>query len=143
MQLANLTKQYKPVAMFAGHDHVVSYMWDDNFDTAFFISGAGSFSGGCMKSLEAIFRLNQWLHHVCSYASWTCMHALTGSGLSGQADCEGANTSWYISVVPTRCNGSCIVDFLAGHLDCKVSSNNLGSLNQILLIRWILLCRAQ
>jgi len=44
---------------FAGHDHVVSYMWDDNFDTAFFISGAGSFSCGCMKSLEAIFRLHQ------------------------------------------------------------------------------------
>lgn len=57
MQLANLTKQYKPVAMFAGHDHVVSYMWDDNFDTAFFISGAGSFSGGYKKSLEAIFSL--------------------------------------------------------------------------------------
>jgi len=75
------------------------------------------------------------------------MHALTGPGLSGQADCEGANTSWYISLVPARCNGTCTVDILAGYLDCKVSRNNLGSLkaltNQVLLIRRILLCRAQ
>jgi hypothetical protein len=76
LQLANLTKQYKPVAMFAGHDHVVSYMWDDNFDTAFFISGAGSFSGGCMKTFEAIFRLSFKRHTMFAAMSDgpACMH---------------------------------------------------------------------